>query len=191
MLGFGSNAAEEMEIIENMVDVLKEMKWVNAFMVVFKQNDNRNTNGFFSMINLLEKMFGHKFWDHVVIAASHWCHAKIDRLESKPQLTMDFWSNQFNKKLQQNFAVNKNLSSVFIDSHAYLQEELEAKHFQQETSKLWLLIKNSNIFHCQDINSVLSELTLMKINLTKAQNTINSMNTKLLRFYEEREVYKK
>ena len=104
---------------------------------------------------------------------------------------MDFWSNQFNKKLQQNFAVNKNLSSVFIDSHAYMQEELEAKHFQQETSKLWLFVKNSNVFHCQDINSVLSELTLMKINLTKAQNTINSMNTKLLRFYEEREVYKK
>ena len=114
--------AGEMEIIENMVAVLKEMKWVNAFMVVFKQNDNRQTDSFFSMIKILEKMFGHQFWDHVVLEASHWCHAlacKIDRLESKPKLTMDFWSNEFNRKLQQNFAVNQNLSSVFIDSHAF------------------------------------------------------------------------
>ena len=43
--GFGNNLVEEEKTIESLVDVLKdEIKYVHAFVIAFKQQDNRMTH---------------------------------------------------------------------------------------------------------------------------------------------------
>jgi len=42
VLGFGNNLVEEEQTIESLVRVLKEeIKFVHAFVIAFKQQDNR------------------------------------------------------------------------------------------------------------------------------------------------------
>ena len=66
--GFGNKLVEEEETIEKLVTTLKEeIKYVDVFVIAFKQNDNRMTDSLRSMISLFEKMFGHKFWENVIL----------------------------------------------------------------------------------------------------------------------------
>ena len=66
--GFGDSLAEEEKIIENLVATLRDkIKFVHVFIIAFKQTDNRMTNSLRSMISLFEKMFGHKFWENVIL----------------------------------------------------------------------------------------------------------------------------
>ena len=66
--GFGNKLVEEEDTIEKLVTTLKEeIKYVDVFVIAFKQNDNRMTYSLRSMISLFEKMFGHKFWDNVIL----------------------------------------------------------------------------------------------------------------------------
>ncbi len=49
--GFGNNLVEEEKTIENLVNILKdEIKFVHAFVICFKQSDNRMTHSLRSMI---------------------------------------------------------------------------------------------------------------------------------------------
>jgi hypothetical protein len=59
---------EEEETIEKLVGTLKdEIKYVDVFVNAFKQNNYRMPDSLRSMISLFEKMFGHKFWDDVIL----------------------------------------------------------------------------------------------------------------------------
>ena len=51
-----------------LVDVLKdEIKYIHAFVIAFKQTDNRMTASLRSMIGLFQKMFGDHFWKNAVL----------------------------------------------------------------------------------------------------------------------------
>ena len=82
-------------MIATMVKVLKEeVKYANAFVIVFKQWDVRMTHSMRSMLSLMENIFGKKFWDHAILEASHWNHgaeAKRIKMGHIPLLTKQFW----------------------------------------------------------------------------------------------------
>ena len=69
--GFGNNVTKEEDTIENLVKTLRDdIKHVHVFIIAFKQNDNRMTHSLRCMISLFVKMFGHKFWDNVILEVS-------------------------------------------------------------------------------------------------------------------------
>ena len=71
--GFGSDLIQEQQTIENLVETLKnDIQYVHAFVIAFKQSDNRLTASLHSMISLFEKMFGTKFWQNTILEATHW-----------------------------------------------------------------------------------------------------------------------
>ena len=64
----GNKFVEEEDTIENLITTLKEeIQYVDVFIIAFKQSDNRMTDSLRSMISLFEKMFGHKFWENVIL----------------------------------------------------------------------------------------------------------------------------
>ena len=151
--GFGNKLVEEQETIENLVETLKDqIKWVHVFMISFKQTDNRMTNSLRSMIFLFEKMFGSKFWDNAILEATHWSFgedAERVRIAARPPITREFWTSEFNRKLQESFTLTKNLSSVFIDSFHDTNDTRELEIYQAETTKLLEFAKSRNPFHCE------------------------------------------
>ena len=51
-----------------LVDILKdEIKFIHAFVIAFKQTDNRMTASLRSMIGLFQKMFGDHFWKNAIL----------------------------------------------------------------------------------------------------------------------------
>ena len=151
--GFGNKLVEEQQTIENLVSTLKDqIKWVHVFVIAFKQMDNRMTNSLRSMIFLFEKMFGTKFWEHAVLEATHWNFGEdAERIRSaaKPPITRDFWTSEFNRKMQENFSLKRNLSSVFIDSFHDTNDSREVEIYNAETRNLFEFAKSRNPFHCE------------------------------------------
>ncbi|XP_023325475.1 translocase of chloroplast 90, chloroplastic [Eurytemora carolleeae] len=118
--GFGDDLVKEEKTIENLVSVLKnDIKYVHLFVIAFKQTDNRMTHALRSMLSLFEKMFGNHFWKNAVLEATHWNYAENSirlRESAHPKITEDFWTNEFNRVLKNNFEVETSIPSVFIDT---------------------------------------------------------------------------
>ena len=55
-------------IFTGLVNILKdEIKFIHAFVIAFKQTDNRMTASLRSMIGLFQKMFGDQFWKNAIL----------------------------------------------------------------------------------------------------------------------------
>ena len=151
--GFGDKLVEEERTIENLVTTLRdEIKSVHAFIIAFKQTDNRMTNSLRSMISLFEKMFGDAFWGNAVLAATHWNHgeeASRIRNQSKPPVTQQFWTEEFNRILKKEYSLKQDLKSVFIDTF-YDEESLhETEVFKNNTRILWEYAVSREPFECK------------------------------------------
>ena len=44
-----------------------EIKYINVFVIAFKETDKRMTFALRSMISLFKKMFGDRFWDNAIL----------------------------------------------------------------------------------------------------------------------------
>ena len=55
------------------MDFLKDdIQAVNVFVLTFKESDKRLTRGLTSMMKLLGRIFGSRFWSHSVICGTQW-----------------------------------------------------------------------------------------------------------------------
>jgi len=164
--GFGDSLVEEEKTIENLVTTLRdEIKQVHVFVIAFKQNDNRMTNSLRSMISLFEKMFGKHFWDNAILEATHWNHGEDAvriRGESRPPMTQQYWSNEFNRILKAEYSLDQNLQTVFIDTFYHEDSEYEIEVFNNNTKLLWEYALSREPFECKDIEVALTEIRELK-----------------------------
>ena len=164
--GFGDILIKEEKTIETMVKVLKEeVKYVNAFIIVFKQWDVRMTHSMRSMLSLMEKIFGKKFWDHAILEASHWNHgaeAKRIRMARKPPLTKQFWGNRMNSVLRSEVHPYEDLPTIFLDTFYNKKSFNETELFQYNAQKLLNFVLTKPRFEMHDINNILTETSELK-----------------------------
>jgi len=176
--GFGSQVEREQETINGLIKVLKDdIQWVHVFVIAFKQTDNRLTSAFYSMLDLFQKMFGPKFWDNAIIAATHWHYHNGSiktRMRDDPQITEEFWTAQINNVLRSDFNIKQDLQSVFIDTFHDTNESNEVEIFKQETRKLLNFANSRHPFHLKDIKTALTEIQELqqKINTLSTNNSV-------------------
>jgi len=167
--GFGDLLVEEEKTIESLVATLKDkIKYVHVFIIAFKQTDNRMTNSLRSMISLFEKMFGKKFWDNVILEATHWNHGEDAvriRQESRPPLTAQFWTDEFNRMLKREFSLGRDLDSVFIDTFHHVDSQHEVQVFKNNSRILLEYAKTREPFECKDIEIALTEIRELQNNI--------------------------
>lgn len=160
--GFGNDLIEEERTIEDLVNILKdEIKYIHAFVIAFKQQDNRMTASLRSMIGLFQKMFGDRFWENAILEATHWNfheHAVEMRNRSNPRLTEDWWTSQFNSIFAKEYGLRLRLDSVFIDTYYDKNNPPEKEKFDHNTEKLWKFASTRNPFECKDIKIALTEI---------------------------------
>ena len=69
--GFGDQLEKDAQNVENLVDLLKEeIRYINAFVIMFNGQSPRFTYGLKSMIKLFGNIFGSGFWPNVIFAVS-------------------------------------------------------------------------------------------------------------------------
>jgi len=164
--GFGNDLKEEESTIESVVNFLKDdIKFVHAFVINLKQQDNRITASLREMIKLFQKIFGDTFWNNVILEASFWNyheHSIQQRMMSNPPITEQYWSKQFNEIFSAEFGVAQRLPTVFIDSFYDVSDPSQNNAFS-DNSKLLLDFARKNIpFECKDIAVALTDIRELK-----------------------------
>ena len=160
--GFGNDLVEEERTIESMVNILKdEIKYIHAFVIAFKQQDNRMTASLRSMIGLFQKMFGDHFWENAILEATHWNyhdHSIKMRAASEPPISENWWKTQFNRLFAKEYGVHHTLPAMFIDTYYNEDNPQEVEKFKMYTDKLWQFARSRNPFECKDIKIALTEI---------------------------------
>ena len=164
-----------------------EIRYINVFVIAFKETDKRMTFALRSMISLFKKMFGDGFWDNAILEvtyraiehtfnrkefeicpatkaffqATFWSHhndAAERRNQSVPTITEAFWTKEFNRKLRQEFILKRDLQAVFIDTYYNKKDPNELRAFNKNTNKLFEFANKSEPFACKDIKMALTEI---------------------------------
>merc|ERR1712156_598870 len=192
--GFGDRLIEEEKTIESLVQTLRdEIRYINVFVIAFKQTDTRMTYALRSMISLFEKMFGVGFWDNAILEATFWSHgdhAAERRNQSIPMITEAWWAAEFNKKLRQEFSLKKDLQAVFIDTYYKEEDPKELRAFNRNTNELFRFANTSKPFACKDIKIALTEIMELTNSLDQAKEKVREKETYISQIVEERNEFK-
>eukprot|EP00092_Neocalanus_flemingeri_P086400 GFUD01108869.1.p1 GENE.GFUD01108869.1~~GFUD01108869.1.p1 ORF type:complete len:411 (-),score=143.45 GFUD01108869.1:78-1310(-) len=158
--GFGVDKLEEEEAtIDGLVNFLRnDIKYVDAFVIAFKQMDNRVTSGFKTMVKIVGGIFGEEFWDNVIIEATFWSYS-IDNIEKRGGQTEKDWLEGTPKRTLDGTAPNvDNLTAVYIDTYYRKSDSHQVTKFNENTQKLLDFAKQKKPFHCKDIKAVKHDL---------------------------------
>jgi len=192
--GFGDQLVEEEKTIDSLVRTLRdEIRYINVFVIAFKQTDTRMTYSLRSMISLFEKMFGDGFWDNAILEATFWSHgSQADRIrnESIPAITEEFWTQEFNTKLRTEFALKRDLEAVFIDTYYKQDDQQEKAAFDKNTRELFHFANTSAPFACKDIKIALTEIMELNNDLEAAKRKTREKEQYISTIVEERNNYK-
>ncbi len=138
-----------------------EVKYIHAFVLAFKQQDNRMSNSLRVMLDLIRKMFGDKFWHNAILEGTFWSfhpHSRKMRDEIVPKLTEKYWKDQFNELFKKQFQIDVEVPAVFIDTYYDKKDPDQLQAFKKYTGGLLDFAKSRQPFECKDINIALTEL---------------------------------
>ena len=121
--GFGDSPNDD-EMIEEMIDTLANVvDHADTFLLLFRGDEIRIGASVQDMLQRMTTVFGHNWWDYVVIGVSFWAYDQdsIDQRECYPEYPEycrdEAWfCGEMNLLLQEKFDVKKNLTCVFTDS---------------------------------------------------------------------------
>jgi len=161
--GFGVDLEEEEATIDGLVNFLRnDIKYVDAFVIAFKQMDNRVTPAFKTMIKIVGGIFGEEFWENVIIEATFWGYS-IDKVEDRGDLTEEDWLENIPKRTLAGTVPNvDNLTGVYIDTFYRKSDPKQDKKFKENTGTLFKFATEKKPFHCKDIKSVKHDLRILQ-----------------------------
>ena len=182
--GFGNSLEEEEESIEQLVDFLKDdLRYVNVFVLTFKESDKRLTLGLQSMMKLLGRMFGSEFWRYSVICGTQWGYDERRRnIRNSSGYDEVSWTKQINMLLTGLQGNPTDLPSVFIDTFYDVgPSHFATLKFRENTGRLLQHGLEKDVpFQCKDIEIARSEIL-------EQQQRLREMTLMVSQMTEEKE----
>jgi len=161
--GFGDSENNDDQLITEMVEALKDnIGETNLFLLSFNAEDPRFDSKLQQMIRELEALFGRHFWDNTALEFTHWAYDNVSVNKRNHTGQDEGWKTwDINKQLQEKFHIERNLSSVFIDSWSQqewnIEDEPQQIAFRQETGKLWEIMSALPGFAFKTIEDILED----------------------------------
>jgi len=165
--GLGMNSDEEIESIDNIVKVLKEVEYVHTFALLIKSNSNRATRARQSIMKLYTNIFGRDFLKNVILVATWWGYSQD--AERGRDFTEESWlEKQINISFA-NMTHGSGLRAIYFSPKHKLSETYWNNSDQQLTN-LYEMSRHNKPFHCRDINVVLDDWSNLMIQNEKLKN---------------------
>merc|ERR1711892_942394 len=192
--GFNDSDGEDAELIEEMLDVLKNtIKHSSTILLVLKGTENKFTKGLQDMLTKMSSIFGQQWWDFMVIGVSFWkfdqesIDGRAEECEYYPDSCKDeaWFMREINKELQEKFHIEKDFTFSFIDSWSQTkpndEDEIQQDHFQEEAGVLWdeTISRNSSLVF-KGIDDVLDENAEMRERIKWLEEVITNNITMLM-----------
>ena len=194
--GFGDSNNDDDLLIEEMMDILANVvDHTDTFLLLF---DGRVTRFDASLQNMIQRMtmiFGHYWWDYLVIGVSFWAYDQESIDERKcypeyPEYCHDetWFCGEMNRQIQEKFNVDKNFTCVFTDSWSQTpgppgfntEDPLQQEHWKSETTILWeMTTSREDSFSFMTIDDILEENTRLKVENQWLNDVISSNITHL------------
>merc|ERR1711892_713229 len=192
--GFNDSDGEDTELIEEMLDVLKNtIKHSSTILLVLKGTENKFTKGLQDMLTKMSSIFGQQWWDFMVIGVSFWkfdqesIDGRAEECEYYPDSCKDeaWFMREINKELQEKFHIEKDFTFSFIDSWSQTkpndEDEIQQDHFQEEAGILWdETISRNSSFVFKGIDDVLDENAEMRERIKWLEEVITNNITELM-----------
>ena len=194
--GFGDSNNDDDLLIEEMMDILANVvDHTDSFLLLF---DGRETRFDASLQNMIQRMtiiFGHHWWDYLVIGVSFWPFDQdsIDDRQCYPEYPEychdeTWFCGEMNRQLQEKFNIDKNFTCVFTDSWSQTpgppgfntEDPLQQEHWKAETGILWeITTSREDSFSFMTIDDILEENTRLKAENEWLNDVISSNITHL------------
>merc|ERR1719500_1611083 len=194
--GFGDSNNDDDLLIEEMMDILANVvDHTDTFLLLFDGRETRFDASLQNMIKRMTMIFGHNWWDYLVIGVSFWAYDQDSIDERKcypeyPEYCHDetWFCSERNRQLQEKFNVKKNVTCVFTDSWSQTpgppgfntEDPLQQEHWKSETDALWEITASiEDSFSFMTIDDILEENTRLKVENQWLNDVISSNITHL------------
>ena len=100
----GGDPEDGLDMLDAMVKHLKdEIKFIDVFLIAFKESDAKITRGMQAHLRMLSAMFGPKFWNNVIVGATlqhgAFFHEQQETETEEDRLSnMDLWKNNIKEQ---------------------------------------------------------------------------------------------
>merc|ERR1719500_1238622 len=194
--GFGDSNNDDDLLIEEMMEVLADVvDHTDTFLLLFDGRETRFDASLQNMIQRMTTIFGHHWWNYLVIGVSFWAYDQESIDERKcypeyPEYCHDetWFCGEMNRQIQEKFNVDKNFTCVFTDSWSQTpgppgfntENPLQQEHWKSETTILWeMTTSREDSFSFMTIDDILEENTRLKVENQWLNDVISSNITHL------------
>merc|ERR1711971_898303 len=156
--GMGMDNPEETLSTETIVKKLKEIKYVHAFAMLYKEGDNRKTKERLAVFRHYSNIFGEDFLKNVIIVATHWGYDEQAKHERKENSEGEDWL-LYQKKIQgfNDLRYGNELEAIYFSPWNLIHNESLRHNSYENLIKLYEWSLQREPFHCQDIKAVKTE----------------------------------
>ena len=168
--GLGDPAGKDSENILNMVETLKEVKYVNAFIIVFNGQNPRFDKDLKDMLLLFQNIFGKGFLKNAIIEFSRWGFDKRSvKMRTRNNISEQEQAQLWNQKFHQEIGTTESMPVVFVDALYDQEDDQEVTVFKNQTDFLWKTINKMKPYECKDFQAILTENDQLKKDIAEAK----------------------
>jgi len=184
--GMGMDNPEETLSTETIVKKLKEIKYVHAFAMLYKEGDNRKTKERLAVFRHYSNIFGEDFLKNVIIVATHWGYSEQaihERVENaKNQDYTDWLTHQKKISNFDKLKYGNQLKAIYFKPWNLVLDPNLRHNSYENLIKLYEWSLKREPFHCQDIKAVKTEYQKL---LDDHQNKVDKLERTLEKVEEQ------
>jgi len=179
--GLGMKLDEDSRTARKIVDKLKEIRYIHAFVMLYKKDDNRGLDERRNVLQHYIDIFGDDFLENVILVGTFWRYDEDDLEENR-----DWLEEQ--KKLS-NFSSLQNgdqLEAIYFQPWKYLKDESSREKFRRNLTYLYDWASKRKPFNCIDINyakprlqQALDKIKEKEVALKKKEKEIEEMKREI------------
>merc|ERR1712038_476449 len=175
--GLGMEKFEELASTKTIVAKLKEVEYVHAFAMLYKEEDNRKTAERLTVFEHYTNIFGSAFMKNVIIVATHWgydeasVHQRQENLEGKDWLQYQKELSGFDK-----LKYGNDLEAIYFEPWN-LVHNVSLRHKSYENLEyLYNWARQRDPFHCQDIEVAIPRLIEQEREIKEMREELKKLN---------------